>query len=204
MADTTASKTATPAQGAKPADKPADRKPTVGTGEGQIGPGAIQRDPRLAEGADVDTSEAERVASGSKVPLYNIHAGITRRVGGPFLDELELEEAERRRAIVEGRAPDYTNMAGSAGVPLVTAGELAQAHQADTRGLTQFIDENAGNKSKGPTPVTEADAKGNVTQEALDEKEREVKAFLDYDETKVTSHDDPAVVYAAPVENAGK
>lgn len=185
----------------KPAVTKADEnKTTVGTGEGQISPSAADRDPRVLEDADVDTSEAERVASGEKVPLYNVHAGITRRVGGPFLDELELEQAEIRRAVVEKREPDFKNNAGSAGVPLVTAGVLAQAHAYDSRALGTFIEDNVDNDAKGPTPKAFVDAAGNATAEALETKAAEVKAYADYNESEVTSHDDPAVVFTPYVK----
>lgn len=177
---------------------------TIGTGEGQVSPAAADRDPSVLEGVKVDTSEAERVASGDKVPLYNVHAGVTRRVGGPFLDELELEQAEVRRAVIEGREPDFKNNAGSAGVPLVTAAELAVAHSADHRALGQFIEDNADNSKKGPTPVAHVDAARNPTKEILETQAAERKAYADYDETKVTSHDDPDVVFTPAAFSTNK
>lgn len=56
--------------------------------------------------------------------LYNPHAGLTGRDGGPYLDEEERRLAEIRRAAVEGREPDFDNAPATAGTPLVTAGQL--------------------------------------------------------------------------------
>lgn len=59
------------------------------------------------------------------VPLYNKNDGITGRDGGPYLDNLEAEAAEKRRALVEGREPDLDNPPATAGIVLVTGSELA-------------------------------------------------------------------------------
>lgn len=56
--------------------------------------------------------------------LYNIHDGVAGRDGGPYLDQVEAREAERRRAAVEGREPDYDHLPATAGQPLVTADQL--------------------------------------------------------------------------------
>jgi len=58
------------------------------------------------------------------VPLFNPNNGLTGRDGGPYLDEVELVEAERRRAAVEQRKPDYEHPSAIAGVSLVAAGQL--------------------------------------------------------------------------------
>lgn len=62
------------------------------------------------------------------VKLYGVHQGLTGRDGGPYLDQIERIEAEKRRAVVEGREPaDLTNpdaLPATAGTPLVTVKEL--------------------------------------------------------------------------------
>lgn len=63
------------------------------------------------------------MAEGTK-NLYNPHQGLTGRDGGPYLDEEEARLAEIRRAKVEGREPDLDNPPATAGIPLVTAGQL--------------------------------------------------------------------------------
>jgi hypothetical protein len=56
--------------------------------------------------------------------LYNPHEGITGRDGGPYLDREEARLAEIRRAEIEGREPNLDNPPATAGIPLVTAGQL--------------------------------------------------------------------------------
>lgn len=56
--------------------------------------------------------------------LYNANDGLTGRDGGPYLDEEEARLAESRRAIAENREPDYDNPPASAGIVLLTAGQL--------------------------------------------------------------------------------
>lgn len=58
------------------------------------------------------------------VNLYNMHDGLTPRDGGPYLDQEQAREAEKRRALVENRDPDYDNPPAIAGTPLVTARQL--------------------------------------------------------------------------------
>ena len=64
------------------------------------------------------------------VDLFNVHQGLTGRDGGPYLDQVEAIEAEKRRAVVEGREPaDLSKpelLPATAGTPLVTAGELSR------------------------------------------------------------------------------
>lgn len=58
--------------------------------------------------------------------LYNLHDGLTGRDGGPYLDQVEREAAEVRRAKVEGREPDLEHPGTTAGDPLVTARQLVE------------------------------------------------------------------------------
>ena len=71
-----------------------------------------------------------------KVNLYDANKGKTPRTGGPYLDEVQAEEAERRRARVENREPDLDNPPPYVGTRLVTASELTErdvdkSHYAD-------------------------------------------------------------------------
>lgn len=93
-------------------------------------------------------------------PLFNVNDGPNGRTGGPYLDQIELRDAEIRRAAAEGREPDFTNMIGTPGVPLVTAAELAARHHAqpsehdkpmlDATGVLI----NADNPEVGANPMT--------------------------------------------------
>lgn len=56
--------------------------------------------------------------------LFNVNDGLTGRDGGPYLDREEQHEAERRRAIVEEREPDYSQKTATAGTQLVTGPQL--------------------------------------------------------------------------------
>lgn len=175
----------------------------VGFGVNQVNPVTAPVD--KIEGAKVDESDAERIRAGQKVNVYNPNTGLGKRVGGPFADELELEEAERRRAIMERRDPDYSDMAGSAGVPLFTAGMMANAFGGGQPAVAQMIEGNADNDKLGPTPVTQVDLVGaNVTEEILEVKEQEDRIRQEGNNDVVTSHDNPGVVFAAPVENSGR
>ena len=59
-------------------------------------------------------------------PLYNPNDRLTGRDGGPYLDLEEARVAEERRARVENREPDFENLPATAGIPLVTAGQLLE------------------------------------------------------------------------------
>jgi hypothetical protein len=71
------------------------------------------------------------------VKLYDANKGKTPRTGGPYLDEVQAEEAERRRAKAEGREPDLDNVPPYVGTQLVTAAQLTdrstdKSHYADS------------------------------------------------------------------------
>jgi hypothetical protein len=75
------------------------------------------------------------------VHLYNAAHGKTPRTGGPYLDDVEREEAEIRRAKVEGREPDLENPPASAGTVLVPKSALVERdvdknHLSDTVEVT--------------------------------------------------------------------
>lgn len=111
----------------------------------------------------VPVQEVEIVqGTDGNVPLYNPNDGLHGRTGGPYLDELELKEAEIRRAAAENREPNFDNMAGSAGVRLVTAEQLASATVISTVSVTgqdnasavaDMIDHLAHTPNVGPQPV---------------------------------------------------
>ena len=72
-----------------------------------------------------------------KVNLYDANQGKLPRDGGPYLDEIEREQAEILRAKREGREPDLDNPPPSTGTVLVTKSQLTErstdkSHYADT------------------------------------------------------------------------
>lgn len=56
--------------------------------------------------------------------VYNPNDGLTGRDGGPYLDEVQTRAAEKRRAEIEGREPDYDNPPATAGIQLSTAAQI--------------------------------------------------------------------------------
>lgn len=61
--------------------------------------------------------------AGGDVNLYDVNAGFGRD-GGPYMDDIEREQAEIRRAAIEGREPDLANPGPTAGTVLVSAQTL--------------------------------------------------------------------------------
>lgn len=102
--------------------------------------------------ADVDTSEDQKaqemreagsgIPETKKVALYNANDGVVGRDGGPYLDVVEMENAERVRARKEDREPDYdpASMASTAGINLVPANRLVVHHNQ----VGTVINEDAG------------------------------------------------------------
>lgn len=75
------------------------------------------------------------------VPLYNAQHGKTPRTGGPYLDDVEREQAEIRRAKMENREPDLDNPPPTAGTVLVPKSMLVERdvdknHLSDTVEVT--------------------------------------------------------------------
>jgi hypothetical protein len=71
------------------------------------------------------------------VNLYDANKGKTPRTGGPYLDEVQAEQAEINRAKQEGREPDLDNPPPYVGTQLVPASQLTERdvdkmHYADT------------------------------------------------------------------------
>lgn len=73
--------------------------------------------------ASSSTPESSSVVA---TPFYNQHEGLEGRMAGIYLDQVERNIAEDRRAAAEGREPDYEHAASGAGTPLVTPDQLAQ------------------------------------------------------------------------------
>lgn len=76
-----------------------------------------------------------------KVPLYDAAKGKSPRTGGPYLDEIAAEEAEVRRAKVEGREPDLDNPPATVGTVLVPKHQLREtdvdkSHYSDAVSVT--------------------------------------------------------------------
>jgi len=148
-----------------------------------------------AELSDVAKNERKRIDSLPDVAMYNPNAGLVPRVGGPYLDNLENERAEVQRAVFENREPDFTNMAGSAGVTLVTAGQLANMHtSSNPAALGEFIEAHKDDDKLGPTPITTVPMAG-TNLEVIEAAEAEKKARKEWDNSTVTSHDNPDVVF---------
>lgn len=75
------------------------------------------------------------------VHLYNAAHGKTPRTGGPYLDDVEREQAEERRAKIEGREPDLDNAPAAVGTVLVPKSALVERdvdknHLSDTVEVT--------------------------------------------------------------------
>lgn len=81
-------------------------------------------------------SEVENEAS-DKVELYNAQEGLVTRSGGPYLDDLEREAAELRRARIEGREPDLKNPGPHVGTLLVTKDQLVERDASRSHGLAR-------------------------------------------------------------------
>ena len=76
-----------------------------------------------------------------KVELYDAAKGRSPRTGGPYLDEIAAEEAEIRRAKIEGREPDLANPPATVGTVLVPKHHLREtdvdkSHYSDAVSVT--------------------------------------------------------------------
>lgn len=75
------------------------------------------------------------------VDLYNANDGKVARTGGPYLDQVQQEQAEIIRAKMEDREPDLDDPPATAGVVLVPASQLVErdvdkSHYSDTLAIT--------------------------------------------------------------------
>ena len=89
------------------------------------------------ESLDVNKDVAEDGTT--TVHLYNAAHGKTPRTGGPYLDDVEREEAEKRRAKFENREPDLENPPASAGTVLVPKSALVE-RDADKNHLSDTVE----------------------------------------------------------------
>lgn len=103
--------------------------------------------------------------------FYNIHSGLKGRDGGPYLDQIERQVAEERRAVAEGREPNYSDpLPATAGTPLVPAALVvdnsltSNPSMANRPGLELILeDSNLGDNAPGdaslvkPTSVLPVD-----------------------------------------------
>lgn len=62
----------------------------------------------------------------TRVDLYNANHGKSPRTGGPYLDDIQAEDAERRRAKIEDREPDLDNPPADVGTVLVPKSALVE------------------------------------------------------------------------------
>lgn len=74
------------------------------------------------EETETDTPAVEETL----VPVYNVNDGVFGRDGGPYLDIEQEKAEERRRAIVEGRDPNFDDLLPGTGTQVVTAHQLVQ------------------------------------------------------------------------------
>lgn len=90
-----------------------------------------------------DTTSVDTHQDGDAVTvdLYDANKGKSPRTGGPYLDEVEAEKAEIRRAKLEGRDPDLDNPPAVVGTQLVPKSQLREtdvdkAHYSDAVEVT--------------------------------------------------------------------
>jgi len=121
------------------------------------------------------------VAEAKTEPLYNPNDRFGDRDGGPYADQVEAIQAEKRRAGIEGREPDYDNLQPTAGIPAVTAAQLAVLN-----GTTGFSE---------PTPIGETAVveveEAKITKASTDEQKIEAAQTkaLAKDETPIPSQE---------------
>jgi hypothetical protein len=78
----------------------------------------------------------------TEVGLYNAQEGLVTRSGGPYLDDLERENAEVKRARIEGREPDLVNPGPHVGTLLVTKDQLVERDASRSHGLAMGTEPN--------------------------------------------------------------
>lgn len=96
------------------------------------------------------------------VELYDANKGKLPRDGGPYLDDIEKEQAELLRAKREDREPDFDNPPASAGTVLVPKSQLVErstdkSHFSDTLAVenepvASYVADNADGFSGDPDP----------------------------------------------------
>lgn len=90
------------------------------------------------------------------VDLYNANHGKTPRSGGPYLDDVEQEQAEIRRAKMEGREPDLDNPPATAGTVLVPKSALVE-RDADKNHLSSTVEVTNEPVDSYKVPVVESE-----------------------------------------------
>jgi hypothetical protein len=100
-------------------------------------PEVIEGGPKVYDGPYSTEANEQDV----KVELYDAAKGKSPRTGGPYLDEVEAEEAEKRRAKVENREPDLDNPPATVGTVLVPKHHLREtdtdkSHYSDAISVT--------------------------------------------------------------------
>lgn len=84
-----------------------------------------------------------------KVKFYNVNDGLTGRDGGPYMDQVDAEQAEIVRAKIEGRSPNLKNPPAIAGQVLVTEAQLlASGGNIPASKQNGFVVEQDGIKAK--------------------------------------------------------
>lgn len=110
-------------------------------------------------------------------PLFNPNDGVTGRDGGPYLDEVEAVEAEKRRAEKEGRKPDLVNPPASAGIQLSTAAQMLHAVDVNRPSQTYSTHPEAERQFKA---AAESDNLlkqwGEIPTEDIEKAEKAVKS----------------------------
>jgi hypothetical protein len=128
---------------------------------------------------DTPDSEVQRNnADGHReTEFFNQHDGIHGRAPGEYLDRQERAIAEKYRAAVEDRGPDYNNMPATAGTPLVIEDQLRESAQSTPNRI------NADPEVVSTLPVDETTAEG--AQAATDKTDRSYENMVrDEDATR--------------------
>jgi len=74
-----------------------------------------------------------------RVDLYDANKGKVARTGGPYLDEIEAEKAEIRRAKVENREPDLDNPPAVVSTRLVPKSQLVE-RDTNLSHVSEFVE----------------------------------------------------------------
>lgn len=104
---------------------------------GETEPETVEGGPKVYDGPYTTEANEQDV----KVPLYDAAKGKSPRTGGPYLDEIQAEEAEIRRAKIEKREPDLNNPPATVGTVLVpkhhlTETDVDKSHYSDAVSVT--------------------------------------------------------------------
>jgi len=106
----------------------------------------------------LDTNKTVEDNGDQKVDLYLASHGKTRRTGGPYMDDIQREEAEIRRAKMEDREPDLDNPPADVATKLVPKSQLVEtdtdkSHISDTL----EVENDPVDSYVVPAPVNEPD-----------------------------------------------